>query len=49
MAKINKVDFFCGAFLSYLVSNGVEPTLFEVTEKSKKIQFTAKSSDYNIF
>lgn len=35
MARINKIDFFSGAFLSYLISNGVkEPTLFEASEKS---------------
>ena len=35
MREINKVDYFCGAFLSYLISNGVEPTLFEAGEKNK--------------
>lgn len=37
MREINKVDYFCGAFLSYLISNGVEPTLFEAGEKAKSL------------
>lgn len=49
MSKVNKVDFYCGAFLSYLISNGVEPTLFDVTENSKVIEFTVGKSDYKAY
>ena len=50
MARINKIDFFSGAFLSYLISNGVkEPTLFEATEKSKVIKFSLRDKDYNAY
>lgn len=49
MARINKVDFFCGAFLTYLITNGVEPTLFEATEKSKIVQFSLRDKDYNVY
>lgn len=49
MRKINKVDYFCGAFLSYLISNGVEPTLFEAGEKSKVVEFMIRDSVYKIF
>lgn len=49
MAKVNKVDFYCGAFLSYLISNKVEPTLFSATEKSKVVQFLLKKTDYNVY
>ena len=37
MAKVNKVDYYCGSFLSYLIMNKVETTLFSVTEKSKVV------------
>ena len=47
MAKVNKMDFQCGAFLSYLISNGVkEPTLFEASEQSKIVKFTLRDKDY---
>ena len=49
MREINKVDYFCGAFLSYLISNGVEPTLFEAGEKSKIVEFTIRDSIYKVF
>ena len=49
MAKVNKVDFYCGAFLSYLISNKVEPTLFNANEKSKVVQFLLKNTDYNVY
>ncbi len=49
MRVINKIDYFCGAFLSYLISNGVEPTLFEAGEKSKVVEFTIRDSVYKIF
>lgn len=50
MATINKVDFFCGAFLSYIICNGVkEPTLFEAQETSKIVKFALKDKDYKIY
>lgn len=49
MRKINKIDYFCGAFLSYLVSNGVEPTLFEAGDKSKILEFLIKDVTYKAF
>ena len=49
MRKINKVDYFCGAFLSYLISNKVEPTLFEAGEKSKIVEFTIRNHTYKVF
>ena len=49
MRKINKVDYFCGAFLSYLIANGVEPTLFEAGEKSKVVEFTIRDVVYKVF
>lgn len=47
--NINKIDFYCGAFLSYLITNKVEPTLFDATDKSKVIRFSLRSQDYNIY
>jgi len=49
MSRINKIDYFCGAFLSYLISNNVEPTLFDAVDKSKVINFTQKNMDYNVY
>lgn len=51
MTKINKIDFYCGAFLSYIISNNAkEPTLFEETEKSsKRIKFALRNKEYNAY
>ena len=49
MAKVNKIDFYCGAFLSYIISNGAEPTLFDASEKSKFIKFALRDKDYNVY
>lgn len=50
MARINKIDFFTGVFLSYLVSNKVkEPTLFDAVDKSKVIKFSLRDNDYNAY
>lgn len=49
MGRINKVDFFCGAFLSYLITNGIEPTLFDAGDKSKVVKFTLRNTDYNAY
>jgi len=49
MGRINRTDYFCGAFLSYLISNNVEPTLFDAVDKSKVVNFTQKNRDYNVY
>lgn len=49
MSRINKIDYYCGAFISYLISNKVEPTLFDAVDKSKVINFTQKNADYNAY
>lgn len=50
MAKINKADFYYGAFLSYLISNGVkEPVMFDGVEKNKVITFGLKDKNYNMY
>lgn len=46
---VRKVDFYCGAFLSYLITNKVEPTLFEAGDKSKILRFTIGKNDYKAF
>lgn len=46
---VRKVDFYCGAFLSYLITNKVEPTLFEAGDKSKILRFTIGQYDYKAF
>lgn len=51
MARVNKIDFYCGAFLSYIISNGAnEPTLFEDSEKSsKRLKFSLRNKDYKAY
>lgn len=49
MRKINRIDYFCGAFLAYLISNKVEPMLFEAGENSKIAEFTIKDTTYKTF
>ena len=49
MARVNKVDFYCGAFLAYLITNGVEPTLFDAAENSKIIGFSQGTTDFNAY
>ena len=51
MAKINKIDYYCGAFLSYLVSNGAnEPVMFDSGDSnSKGISFAVKYKNYNAY
>lgn len=44
-----KIDFFCGAFLSYLISNGITPALFEAGEKSKIVKFSTDAGDYKVY
>lgn len=49
MRRINKVDYFCGAFLSFLISNKIEPTLFEAGDNSKIVEFFIRDKAYKIF
>lgn len=49
MSKVNKIDFYCGAFLSYLITNGVEPTLFDASDKSKIVTYTLRNNEYNTY
>ncbi len=49
MGEIKRVDYFCGAFLSYLVSNKIAPTLFEAGESSKIVRFLTGKKDYKIY
>ena len=47
--NIGRTDYFCGAFLAYLVSNRVGPTLFDAGENSKIIRFSSGDKDYKAF
>ncbi len=49
MNRANKIDFYCGAFLTYLITNGVEPTLFESTDKSRVVKFSMHGKSYKAF
>lgn len=49
MATIKKIDYYCGAFLSYLVSNDIAPTLFEADEDSKTFRYLIGSQDYKVY
>jgi hypothetical protein len=49
MGQINKIDYFCGAFLSFLVSEKVAPTLFEAGETSKIVRYSTDNDDYKIY
>jgi len=46
---VKKIDYFCGAFLSYLISNGIAPALFEAGEKSKIVKFSTNLGDYKVY
>ena len=49
MRKINKADYFYGAFLSYLISNGIEPTLFETGDKIRILEFLIRNTTYKAY
>lgn len=49
MGIINKTDFYCGAFVTYLVSNKFAPTLFDGTDNSKISKFIIGSNDYKVY
>ncbi len=50
MHKINKIDYFIGAFLSTIInsSKGV-PALFDETENSKRVEFSTDTGDFNVY
>ena len=49
MKKINLVDYYCGAFLTRLIANKIEPMLFEAGENSRIVEFTIKSETYKVY
>ena len=50
MAIINKTNFFYGAFLDYIICNGVkEPTLFDSPDDSRILKFSLRNKDYKIY
>ncbi|MCT4662951.1 MAG: hypothetical protein N4A40_13930 [Tissierellales bacterium] len=48
---IKKEDFYCGAFLSFLLNNGIVPALFEErVEVNRKIyDFTTNKGDFRVY
>lgn len=49
MSEIRKIDFYCGAFLSYLVTNKIAPTLFEAGDTSKIVNFETNYGNYKVY
>ena len=49
MNKVNKIDYYSGAFLSYLNANGTEPTVLGGTEKCKVIRLSVHGKDYKVY
>lgn len=49
MSKINKIDFYCGAFFSYLITNKIEPTLFDANDISKEIGFLLRDKEFKVY
>lgn len=49
--KITKEDFYCGAFLSFLLNNGIKPALFEegVVDNRKIYDFTTDKDDFRVY
>jgi len=46
---VKKIDYYCGAFLSYLISNSITPALFEAAERSKIVKFSTDLGDYKAY
>lgn len=46
---VKKIDFYCGAFLSYLIFNGITPALFEAGEKSRIVKFSTNLGDFKVY
>lgn len=49
VSDIKKVDFYCGAFLSYLITNKIAPTLFEAGENYKTVKFETNCGNYKVY
>lgn len=49
--NITKEDFYCGAFLSFLLNNGIVPALFEERlDSNRKIyDFTTNKGDFRVY
>lgn len=49
--NLKKEDFYCGAFLSYLLNNGIVPALFEErADINRKIyDFTTDKGDFRVY
>ena len=48
---LTREDFFCGAFLSYLLNNGIVPALFEerIDPNRKIYDFTTDKGDFRVY
>lgn len=44
-----KANYYCGAFSTYLISNNVEPVLFDAGKDSTMIRFSIGPKDYKAF
>lgn len=50
VSKVNKLDFFVGAFLSSIINSSVGvPALFDETENSKRVEFETNKGHYNVY
>ena len=49
--SLTREDFFCGAFLSYLLNNGIVPALFEerIDLNRKIYDFTTDKGDFRVY
>ncbi|MFD2369046.1 hypothetical protein ACFSO0_03490 [Brevibacillus sp. GCM10020057] len=49
--KLTREDFYCGAFLSYLLNNGIVPALFEDRKdlNRKVYDFTTDKGDFRVY
>lgn len=49
--NLKKEDFYCGAFLSYLLNNGIVPALFEerIDINRKIYDFTTDKGDFRVY
>lgn len=50
MHRINKIDYFVGAFLTTILnsSKGV-PAIFDDTESNKRVEFSTDTGDFNVY
>lgn len=51
IVNITKEDFYCGAFLSFLLNNGIVPALFDKrNDRNRKIyDFSTDKGDYRVY